>query len=36
MTENSDPLPVILIALLKGVVYREDNIRKWQDLIDHQ
>jgi len=36
MTENSDRLPVILIALLKGVVYREDNSRKWQDLIDHQ
>lgn len=36
MTEHSDRLPVILIALLKGVVYREDNIKKWQDLLDHQ
>ncbi len=36
MAENSDRLPGILIALLKGVVYREDNSKKWQDLIDHQ
>jgi len=36
MTEYSDRLPVILIALLKGVVYREDNNKKWQDLLDHQ
>jgi hypothetical protein len=36
MAEDGDRLPVILIALLKGVVYREDNNRKWQDLIDHQ
>ena len=36
MVENGDRLPVILVALLKGVVYREDNSRKWQDLIDHQ
>ncbi len=36
MTENNDRLPGILIALLKGVVYREDNIKKWQDLVDYQ
>ena len=36
MAENGDRLPVILVALLKGVVYREDNSRKWQNLIDHQ
>lgn len=36
MTENSDRLPGILVALLKGVVYREDNIKRWQDLIDYQ
>jgi len=36
MTQHSDHLPVLLIALLKGVVYREDNITKWQNLIDHQ
>ena len=36
MAEYSDRLPVILIALLKGVLYREDNSRKWQDLLDHQ
>ena len=36
MTEYSDQLPVLLIALLKGVVYREDNITKWQNLLDHQ
>jgi len=36
MTEHTDHLPVLLIALLKGVVYREDNITKWQNLLDHQ
>lgn len=36
MPEYGDRLPVILIALLKGVIYREDNIKKWQDLLDHQ
>ena len=36
MTEYSDRLSVILITLLKGVVYQEDNSRKWQDLLDHQ
>ena len=36
MTENNDRLPGILVALLKGVVYREDNIKRWQDLIDYQ
>ena len=36
MTDYSDRLPVLLIALLKGVIYREDNIKKWQELLDHQ
>lgn len=36
MIEYGDRLPGILITLLKGVVYREDNIKKWQDLLDHQ
>ena len=36
MTEYSDRLPVILITLLKGVLYREDSSGKWQDLLDHQ
>ncbi len=36
MTKYGNQLPAILIALLKGVVYREENNRKWQDLLDHQ
>jgi len=27
-----DPLPVVLIALMKGVVYREDDAALWQSL----
>ncbi len=36
MTDYGDRLPVILITLLKGVVYREDSSKKWQDLLDYQ
>ena len=34
--ENSDKLPKLLIPLLKGVVYREDNPAGWQDLLESQ
>ena len=34
--EHIDHLPGLLIALFKGIVYREDNITKWQNLLDHQ
>jgi len=36
MTEYGDRLPVILISLMRGVVYREDDQKKWQELIDLQ
>ncbi len=36
MSEHGDCMPVILITLLKGVVYREDDHKRWQDLLDHQ
>ena len=36
MIEYKDRLPQLLIPLLKGVVYREDDHGRWQDLLDNQ
>ncbi|MBI9108846.1 MAG: DUF4194 domain-containing protein [Spirochaetales bacterium] len=36
MAEFGDRLPVLLVTLLKGVVYREDDVKKWQELVDYQ
>ncbi len=31
--EEIDPLPSVVIALMKGVIWREDNDRLWQTLL---
>lgn len=36
MTEYGDRLPQLLVALLRGVIYREDDARRWQDLNEYQ
>ena len=36
MNEYGDRLPQLLITLLRGVVYREDNAKLWQDLSGYQ
>ena len=36
MIENKDKLPKLLIPLLKGVVYREDDYTIWQELLERQ
>lgn len=33
---NSDQLPVVLIALMKGVVYADDDVKLWQQLLSFQ
>ena len=34
--ERADPFPRMVIALMKGVVWREDNDREWQQLLTLQ
>ena len=36
MTDYGDRLPVILINLMRGVLYREDDQKRWQDLLELQ
>jgi hypothetical protein len=36
MSEYGDRLPQLLITLLRGVLYREDDAKRWQDLTEHQ
>jgi len=36
MTELGDRLPPILITLLKGVIYREEDLTRWQNLLELQ
>ncbi len=36
MAEPGDPLPLTLIALMKGVVYAEDEPTRWQALVHLQ
>jgi hypothetical protein len=36
MAEYGDRLPVLLVSLLKGVIYREDDAKRWQELTDYQ
>lgn len=35
-SETRDALPAVTIALMKGVVWREDDERRWQDLLNLQ
>ena len=36
INEYGDQLPVLLIYLLKGVMHQEDDIKRWQNLLDFQ
>lgn len=36
MVETADKLPPVLVALMKGVVYREDDETRWQALLQLQ
>lgn len=36
MTDYKDRLPHLLVPLLKGVIYREDEHSRWQDLLESQ
>lgn len=36
MPDYKDTLPGLLVPLLKGVIYRDDNLQDWQNLVELQ
>jgi len=36
LNDHGDRLPVIIVNLLRGIIYREDDQRRWQDLVELQ